>query len=1018
MKVPHRVSWSVAACVALAFGAPAFAQELQQEESTALQQLEGPASVQKKSTATYIVRLRENPAVAYDGDIKGLKATRPAKGKKIDPEAPDVVSYVSYLQARHDAVLAQHGGGRKLHSYGYAFNGFAARLNEKQAKALASNPAVVSVWKDEELHLNTNRTPAFLGLTAAGGLWEQLGGIGKAGEDVIIGMVDSGFWPESPSFSDRDAEGKLVYQNIPHWPGKCHPGEAFNASHCNQKVIGARHYNAGFGGDAAVKARYPSDFNSPRDGGSHGSHTASTAGGNSGVHALVRGTDLGVISGMAPRARLSIYKTCYGDGATSACFTSDSVAAIDQAVADGVDVLNYSISGSTTSNVDAVQVAFLFAVDAGVFVAASAGNSGPTVSTVAHNAPWMTTVAAGTHDRLYASGVTLGNGTSYSGVSVAGGTASLPTIRAQDAGLPGMPADQVAQCWSNETGGGTVTGAPPSPPSPAGPRLDAAKIAGKIVLCERGNNARVDKSDAVRNGGGLGMILGNVAGGSTTLDPDVHSVPTVHVQNTERAAIAAYITATSDPTSKLAPGVVTGGVVAPDVAGFSSRGPARASGGDVLKPDIMAPGVAVLAATSPATPGTHNEFDFFQGTSMAAPHIAGLAALFKQRHPDWSPAMIKSALMTTASQLRSNGTAIAGTPFDRGAGQVTPNKAVDPGLVYDASFNDWLKFLCGTKELAGCTPATTIDPSDLNYPSIAVGALIATQTVTRTVKNVGAAAATYSSALSGLAGINVTVSPPSFTIPAGGSQTYTMSFTRSTATMNAFTTGAITWSDTAGHAVRSPVAVKPVSVLNPVEVSSDGSPITYPVTFGYTGVLGHEMRGMLASTITSGTVQDDPADDFVLGGPGTVSFDMTIPSGTQVARFALFNDDMAGANDLDLYIYDAAGNLVGASTGETSNEMITFVGNFGAIPLKVVVHGFNTANGDPASFKLHTWMVRRVNAGNTTVTRPSTVTNGQTANITLAFPGIVAPGRYLGQLALHDGAFFFPGPTIISVKKP
>ena len=211
MKIPHRASWSVAACVALAFAAPAFAQELQLEESTALQQLEGPASTQKKAaTATYIVRLRENPAVAYDGDIKGLKATRPAKGKKIDPESPAVVAYVSYLQSRHDAVIAQHGGGKKLHSYGYTFNGFAAKMTGKQATELATDPAVVSVWKDEERHLYTNRTPAFLGLTQPGGLWEQLGGIGKAGEDIIIGMVDSGFWPENPSFSDRDADGKLV----------------------------------------------------------------------------------------------------------------------------------------------------------------------------------------------------------------------------------------------------------------------------------------------------------------------------------------------------------------------------------------------------------------------------------------------------------------------------------------------------------------------------------------------------------------------------------------------------------------------------------------------------------------------------------------------------------------------------------------------------------------------------------------------------------------------------------------
>ena len=534
MNNPHRASWSVAACVALAFSMPVSAQEIPLATSQKLN-LVGGSTVQKPKAAeaTYIVRLRESPAVAYDGDIKGLKATRPGKGKKIDAESPAVVDYVTYLQSRHDAVITQHGGGKKLHSYAYTFNGFAAKLTGKQAKELAADPAVVSVWKDEVNHLSTNRTPAFLGLTQPGGLWEQLGGIGKAGEDIIIGMVDSGFWPENPAFSDRDADGKLVYQNMPHWTGKCHPAEAFNSSMCNQKVIGARYYNAGWGSDAAVKAKYPNDFNSPRDGGSHGSHTGSTAGGNSGVHALVNGIDLCVISGMAPRARLSIYKSCYGDGATSACFTSDSVAAIDQAVADGVDVLNYSISGSLTSNVDAVQVAFLFAVDAGVFVAAAAGNEGEDgPSTVNHNAPWMTTVAAGTHDRLYASGVTLGNGTSKFGVSVHGGTPNLPTVLAENAGASGMPADQVMQCWSNNTGGGL------NPPTgPVGNRLDPAKVAGKIVVCDRGGNARVDKSDAVKAAGGLGMILTNVPGGSNTLDPDAHVVPTVHVSNVDRADI-------------------------------------------------------------------------------------------------------------------------------------------------------------------------------------------------------------------------------------------------------------------------------------------------------------------------------------------------------------------------------------------------------------------------------------------------------------------------------------------------
>jgi subtilisin family serine protease len=1010
VKIPHRFSWSVGACVALALAAPVTV--LGQE----LELVGGTASIQKPKSAeaTYIVQLRDDPAVAYDGKIAGLKATKPAKGQKIDPDSKDVVGYASYLQSRHDAILAQKGG-KKLQSYVYAFNGFAAKMSPGQAKKMQEDPAVAAVWQDEERHIVTNRTPAFLGLSNPGGLWAQLGGQDNAGADVIIGMVDSGFWPESASFSDRDANGKLVYKNIPHWPGKCHPAEAFNASNCNQKVIGARYYNTGFGGDAAVKARYPNEFNSPRDGGSHGSHTASTAGGNSGVHAVVNGIDLGVISGMAPKARLSIYKSCYGDGLTSACFTSDSVAAIDQAVADGVDVLNYSISGSLTSNVDAVQVAFLFAVDAGVFVAAAAGNEGPTVSTVNHNAPWMTTVAAGTHDRIYASGVTLGNNVGYFGVSVHGGTTSKPTILAQDAGAAGMPADQVAQCWSNNTGGGL------NPPTgPVGNRLDPAKVAGKIVVCDRGGNARVDKSDAVKAAGGVGMILTNVT--ANTLDPDPHVVPTVHVQSTDRDAIRNYVIATgAAANSKLAPGIVSGGVVAADVAGFSSRGPARASGGDVLKPDIMAPGVAVLAAVSPATPSEGGKnFDFFQGTSMATPHIAGIAALFKQRHPDWSPAMIKSALMTTASQLRNNGTAIAGGPFDKGAGQVTPNAAVDPGLVYDASFNDWLGFLCGTGEVTGCG-SLTIDPSNLNYPSIAIGALPGTQTVTRTVTNVGSAISTYNATVAAPAGITVSVSDMPMTIAPGQSKPYKVTFTRSTATLNAYATGAITLSD-GTHSVRSPFAVRPVILQNPAEVTSTGGPISYPVTFGYSGNFGALARGLVSPLVTAGSVVDDPTDEFtgVPGQVGTTSIPVTIPAGTSLIRFALFNTDVDGPHDLDLYVYQGT-NLVGSSGGTSSDEAVTLTfggGTNGApIPLTVVVHGFNTAAA-VANFKLFQFYVGTADAHNMTVTTPATAVQATTGTVSVAFAPLTAHSHYLGSVAHHNGVSFLPSPTIVSVNTP
>ncbi len=363
----------------------------------------------------------EPPVVAYNGGIPGYKATKPGKGQKIDPNSPDVVKYVSFLDSRHDQVLNGVGGGRKLYNYRYSFNGFAAELTEAQVAALVASPGVVAVEKDTLRSLDTSSTPTFLGLNAPGGLWDQLGGVGSAGENIIIGIVDGGAWPESPSFSDRTGlngngtqDGKLSYQQIPGWHGRCVPGEEFTASNCNQKLIGAQYFNEGWGGNAGIDAQLPWEYNSPRDFGGHGTHTASTAGGNAGVPAIGPAAAFGAISGIAPRARIAAYKVCWETGTGGSCFSTDSVAAIDQAVADGVDVINFSISGSQTNFRDAVEIAFMNAASVGIFVAASAGNSGPTTSTVAHPGPWLTTVAAGTHNRNGTGAVTLGNGVTYS----------------------------------------------------------------------------------------------------------------------------------------------------------------------------------------------------------------------------------------------------------------------------------------------------------------------------------------------------------------------------------------------------------------------------------------------------------------------------------------------------------------------------------------------------------------------------------------------------------------------------
>ncbi|PYQ07387.1 MAG: hypothetical protein DMF82_03905 [Acidobacteria bacterium] len=296
---------------------------------------------------------------------------------------------------------------------------------------------------------------------------------------------------------------------------------------CNQKLIGAQRFNAAWGGDAGIEAERPWEFISPRDYNGHGTHTSSTAGGNHGVAATGAAAAFGSISGMAPQARVAMYKALWStqDASTASGFTSDLVAAIDQAVADGVDVINYSISGTTTNFLEPVQVAYLFAADAGVFVACSAGNSGPTTSTVAHPGPWLTTVAAGTHNRNGEGSVTLLNGTTYSGASVATAVGPAPLIDSTAAGLTGADPTAVSLCFAAVDNGGA-------------PALDPAKVAGKIVVCDRGINARVNKSLAVQQAGGVGMILLNT--GPNSLNADFHFVPTVHLSDAVRAAVHAY----------------------------------------------------------------------------------------------------------------------------------------------------------------------------------------------------------------------------------------------------------------------------------------------------------------------------------------------------------------------------------------------------------------------------------------------------------------------------------------------
>jgi subtilisin family serine protease len=955
----------------------------------------------------YIVELRELPAIAYDGKTAGYAATKPAKGQKYHPLSAAAVSYTGHLVSRHDTKL-QSVGGTKIYDYTVTYNGFAAQLSATQANRLAKDKDVEAITPNVIRTVDTSSTPAFLGLSDPGGLWSQLGGVGKAGEDIIIGDVDSGIWPESLSFADRvDANGnpsfapsaRKVYQNIPGTTFKCTNGEAFRATTCNQKLIGARYYNAAFGGNAGINADRPWEFNSARDYNGHGTHTASTAGGNFGVQATGPAAGFGKTSGMAPRARIAVYKALWStqDAATASGGDIDLVAAIDQAVADGVDVINYSISGTSTDFLDPVEVSYLFAAQAGIFVSESAGNSGPTASTVAHPSPWTTTVAAGTHNRNGVGSVTLGNGVTYTGASIATAVGPAPVILSTSAGTSTADATEARLCFSTGTDGH--------------PTLDPVKVSGKIVVCDRGTNGRTDKSLAVKNAGGVGMILVNTSPNS--INADFHFVPTVHLSDTDGAAVKAYVTGAASPTAKINAATIVFTTPAPFTATFSSRGPLIAGGGDLLKPDVIAPGQDILASVAP--PGNSGlDFNLYSGTSMSAPHVTGVAALLKELHPTWSPMAIKSALMTSAYDVL-DATSTANLIFRQGAGHIQPNKAAHPGLVYNSSFDDWRGFLRGQGLCTFCggtTPAVAVDGSDFNAASIAIGDMAGTQTVTRKVTNVESTAATYTASVTGLAGIDAVVTPSTLTISPGQTKTFTVAFTTTTAVLNTYAGGQLTWAD-GSHDVRIPLVIKPVALAAPAEVTGTGGDISYNVKFGYTGPFTTAARGLVAPQTFSGSVSTDADGVFhPVVGPEAVKFDVTVPAGTTYTRFALFGAD-TNANDLDLYVYSGT-TQIGASTSGTADEEVDFL-NPAAGTYTVWVHGFDTAN--PSPFTLYAWSLSAADAGNMTITAPASATLGATAAINLTFSGLAAGTRYLGSVA-YGGIAGLPDPTIVRVDTP
>ncbi|KAL3688415.1 hypothetical protein R1sor_014724 [Riccia sorocarpa] len=693
-----------------------------------------------------------------------------------------------------------------IYRYDNVFDGFAAKLTTEQVTKLSKMQGVLSVVPNARHEIATTNSWKFLGLESSqkpntGPVWEKT----NFGQDVIIGVVDTGIWPESPSFSDKGI-GPIPSR----WKGKCVDGQNFTAAtHCNNKLIGARFYYAG-----NPSVDFNKESNSSRDRQGHGTHVASTAGGAFVPGASYLGYSNGTAKGGAPAARIAVYKVCWAE---VGCSEADMAAAIEDAIDDGVDLISISISGSNTAPffTDPVTISAFQAMKRGILINFAAGNSGPDVNTVNHVEPWSFTVAATTQDRLTGSKVVIHpqGAPESQGLEFKAATLSdLPSVTAPIVlGSTGAFVKEYGLfCEKNWL---------------------SAAAEGKIVFCLRGRAGEsvANKAAAVAAAGGVGVIVGNAVELEDDLRPAVTSIPAVQVKAREATRIVDYLSRCDsgvcvlrNETSTIFKGTTfLGEKPAPVIAQFSSSGPSGVTT-DILKPDIAAPGVDIVAAWN----GGDFSYVAISGTSMATPHISGVVALLKAAHPTWTPSAIKSAIMTTAKPFDNSRDHIKnyrGQPagaFSTGAGLVDPVAAINPGLVYDAVWTDYALFLCSieytdeqveviTGEKGFCTGKIIPSATDLNYPSVSVGDLSSPTTVTRNVTNVGSSYSVYRLRVEAPHGVKVTISPPRLAFfKAHETKSFQIRLERTQApgAEESYVFGSFTWSNGVHH-VRSPIVV-------------------------------------------------------------------------------------------------------------------------------------------------------------------------------------------------------------------
>lgn len=776
----------------------------------------------RTSAGVYMVTLKQAPS-SFHNSSRAKKTTHPFRfpastsggaNTLENPSFRNITTkhhrYGSRIARVHDSLLRRVLKGEKylkLYSYHYLINGFAVLVTPQQAQKLSGRKEVANVIPDYSVRTATTHTPQFLGLPQ--GAWLQEGGYETAGEGVVIGLIDTGIDPTHVSFADGLSENN--YPVPEHFTGVCEVTRDFPSGSCNRKLVGARHFAA----SAITRGIFNAsqDYASPFDGDGHGTHTASIAAGNHGIPVVVAGHHFGNASGMAPRSHIAVYKALYK---SFGGFAADVVAAIDQAAQDGVDVISLSITPNRrppgiATFFNPIDMALLSAYKKGIFVVQAAGNTGPSPKSVSSFSPWIFTVGAAAHDRKYSNSILLGNNITIQGVGLAPGTDEDYTLVSATDALNDSetPTDEyVNECQDSSS-------------------LNQTIIQGNLLICSYsikfvlGQSTINNAVQTARNLSAAGVVFSMdpfIIG--FQLNPVPMSLPGIIIPSSNDSKILLqYYNSTleRDPVSRKivkfgGVACIVGGVEAnfsnsaPKIMYYSARGPDPEDNflqdADILKPNLVAPGNSIWAAWSSG--GTDSveflgeDFAMMSGTSMAAPHIAGLAALIKQKFPHFTPSAIGSALSTTASLRDKDGGPIMAqrayanpdlnqspaTPFDMGSGFVNATAALDPGLILDLGYEDYMSFLCGINGSEAvvlnytgttCGPTTTVLTGvDLNLPSITLAALNQSRVVQRTVTNVGGMNESYSVGWNAPYGVSMKVTPAHFSIGGGEKQVLTV----------------------------------------------------------------------------------------------------------------------------------------------------------------------------------------------------------------------------------------------------